>query len=79
MDQAVVEELGVHTWQAFAGFFAPEGNAVPPMKQPAPQVTPVQISPAPQLDPRGAVDQAVVDFGGAQTWQGFAGLVAFGE
>jgi hypothetical protein len=74
----VVEELGVQTWQAFAGFLAPEGNAVPPMKQPAPQVVPVQISPAPQLDPSGAVDQAVVDLGGTQTWHALAGFVAFG-
>jgi hypothetical protein len=33
VDQAVVEDEGVQSWQAFAGFTVPDEYVVPPMSQ----------------------------------------------
>jgi hypothetical protein len=73
-DQAVVDALGVHTWQAFVGLVAPEAYVVPPMSQLAEHAPLTQIWPEPQLVPVLTFDQAVVDEDGVQTWQAFAGL-----
>jgi hypothetical protein len=74
VDQAVVAELGVHTWQAFDGFVAPEAYVVPPMSQLAAQEPLTQICPEPQLVPVLTFDQAVVDDAGVQIWQAFDGF-----
>ncbi len=39
LDHVVVEVAGVQSWHAFAGFAAPAGTSVPPMKQSATQET----------------------------------------
>jgi hypothetical protein len=76
VDQFVVDDDGVHTWHAFAGFVAPAAYVVPEIRQTAWHAPLEQSSPAPQLVPRGALDHAVVEAPGVHTWQAFAGLEA---
>ena len=72
----MVDALGVHSWQALAGFVAPDAYVVPLMSQSATHAPLTQISPAAQLAPVAAFDQAVVEELGVHTWQAFAGFTA---
>jgi hypothetical protein len=67
VDQAVVDDAGVHTWQAFDGFVVPDEYVLPPMSQSERHEPLTQIWPAPQLAPVLTFDQAVVDEAGVQT------------
>ena len=78
-DHAVVDDAGVHTWQAFAGFTVVEEYVTPPMSQSAAHAPLTQISPAPQLVPVVTFDHAVVDDAGVHTWQAFAGFTVVEE
>ena len=75
VDHAVVDAVGVQTWQAFAGFVAPAAYVAPPMSHSETQPPLTQISPAPQLVPVAALDHALVDAPAVHTWQAFAGFV----
>jgi hypothetical protein len=74
-DHAVVEIAGAHTWHAFAGFFAPPANTVPPMKQSARHEPAEHTSPVPQLVPSGRFGCAQVPAPShASPWQGLPSL-----
>jgi hypothetical protein len=66
-DQAVVDDAGVQTWQAFAGFGVPDEYVLPPMSQSERHAPLTQIWPAPQLVPVLTFDHAVVDDAGVHT------------
>jgi hypothetical protein len=72
--QALVDELGVHTWQAFDGFTVPDEYVVPPMSQSATHAPLTQISPLAQPVPVAALDHAEVEELGVHTWQAFDGF-----
>ena len=73
-DHVVVDEAGVQTWQALAGFTVPPGMSVPPMKQSATHVPELHTSPVAQLVPSGSLDQLIVEVAGVHSWQASAGF-----
>ena len=52
----------------------PDAYKVPPMKQSATQAPAEQTSPLAQLAPFAALDHAVVELAGVQTWHAFDGF-----
>jgi hypothetical protein len=56
------------------GLIWPGAYTVPPTKQAATQVDPLQMCPEPQLAPVAAVVHAELLVPGSQLWQGLAGL-----
>jgi hypothetical protein len=73
--QAVVLTPGWHVRHAFAESTAPDAYTVPPMKQPAPHVPALQISPAPQPVPVATFVHIDVLVPGWQLWHALPGFV----
>jgi hypothetical protein len=74
-DQALVDALGVQSWQAFAGLRVPDVYRLPLMKQSDAHAPLAHTWPAPQLVPSATFDQALVELLGVQAWQTFPGLI----